>query len=63
MGNWACTGSEETIDHVLTSCPALTHQQVSVGDEYSDDLEVLECVIRRVEEFQEKVDEQEEEEQ
>ena len=58
-----CSGSEETIDHVLTSCPALTHQQVSVGDEYSDDLEVLECVIRRVEEFQEKVDEQEEEEQ
>ena len=55
-----CGDSDETINHVLTECSALTRQQVGVGDEYSEDLEVLDRVIQRVEEFQDAVEEQEE---
>ena len=55
-----CGDAEETIDHVLTECSALTRQQVGVGDEYSEDLEVLDRVIQRVEEFQDAVEEEEE---
>ena len=45
---------------MLTECSALTRQQVGVGDEYSEDLEVLDRVIQRVEEFQDAVEEEEE---
>ena len=57
-----CEISNETLVHVLSECPALTCHPCSNGDEYSDDLHVLEKVVIRVQEFLDKVDAQENDE-
>ena len=43
----------------MSECLGLSSQQCSSGDEYSDDMQVLERVISRVQEFADKVDETE----
>ena len=50
-----CSASEETLDHVLCECPALA-DPCNVGDEFSEDMNVLERVVRRTQEFLDKVD-------
>ena len=54
-------GAEETLVHVLSECPGLCSQQCSSGDEYSEDMLILERVITRIQEFTDKVDEAEDE--
>ena len=58
-----CGTSDETLAHVLTECLGLMSQQCSVGDEFSDDLQVLEKVVVRVQEFIDKVDEEDDDEE
>ena len=53
--------AEETLDHVLSECPGLCSQQCSSGDEYSEDMLVLERVVTRIQEFTDKVDKADEE--
>ena len=53
-----CGVSDETLAHVLGECPALTSQRCAVGDEFSDDLGVLEKVVLRVQEFVDIVEEE-----
>ena len=46
-----CGTSDETWIHVISGCPDLTSDPCDEGDEFSDDLKVLEKVVLRVEEF------------
>ena len=57
----SCNSVDETLDHVLCECPALTSESCSQGDEFSENMNVLEKVIHRIEEFLDKVDEEGEE--
>ena len=57
-----CKQSTETVEHILCECTALVSHQCSKGDEYSEQLETLEEVIVRLEEFIDITEEQEEEE-
>ena len=54
-----CKIADETLVHVLEECPMLLSSPCSNGDEYSDDVAVLEKVVVRVQEFLDKVEEQE----
>ena len=53
----ACGRCPETLAHVLGDCVTLCNPHCVSGDEYSDDLGVLEKVCVRVQEFMEKVEE------
>ena len=53
-----CKQSTETVEHILCECTALVSHQCSKGDEYSDQLETLEEVIVRLEEFIDITEEQ-----
>ena len=57
----SCNSVDETLNHVLCECPALTSECCSQGDEYSENMNLLEKVIHRIEEFLDKVDEEDEE--
>ena len=54
-----CGASQETLQHVFNVCPALASDACNVGDEFSEEISVLEKVVRRVEEFQKRVEESE----
>ena len=56
----ACGQSIETLTHVLGECNTLHSPTCDVGDEYSEDLSVLEKVVVRTQEFMDKVEELEE---
>ena len=56
----ACGQSIETLAHVLGECNTLHSPTCDVGDEYSEDLSVLEKVVVRTQEFMDKVEELEE---
>ena len=51
-----CDAQNETLNHILNECPALTSEMCSGGDEFSDNLHVLEKVVTRFREFMEKVE-------
>ena len=57
-----CELCEETLSHVWRDCPNLESEQCEENDEFSEDVEVLEKVVRRVEEFSMKIDIEEDEE-
>ena len=50
----ACGHSTETLVHVLNECATLVHPVSAAGDEYSEDLSVLEKVCVRMQEFLDK---------
>ena len=47
----SCGASEETLQHVFNTCSGLKSDACDVGDEFSDEMKVLEKVVRRMEEF------------
>lgn len=52
-----CKKEAETFEHVGSRCSLVRSPAVHAGDEYSEDLAILESVAARVKEFLEKVDE------
>ena len=57
-----CGLGEETVNHVWRECGGLESEACQVNDEYSEELEVLEKVLRWVTEFLNRVDVEEEDE-
>ena len=55
-----CEDNEETVGHMLKECPGLVSDSCEEGDEYSEDLDVLKKVVCRIEEFVDKIDNEDE---
>ena len=59
-----CNQGEETLEHILVGCSGLAAGPVpGVEDVYSDDMAVVEMLVARIKEFDERVKEDETDEQ